>query len=54
MFAPRNATVLTVLFLCALSVSIAVILIIEMDRPFDGIIKVSDAPIRYVLSHMGQ
>jgi hypothetical protein len=54
MFAPRNATVLTALFLCALSVSIAVFLIMEMDRPFDGIIKVSDAPIRYVLSHMGQ
>ena len=54
MFAPRNATVLTVIFLCALSVSIAVFLIIEMDGPFDGIIKISDTPIRYVLSHMGQ
>jgi uncharacterized membrane protein len=54
MFAPRNATVLTALFLCALSVSIAVFLIMEMDTPFDGIIKVSDAPIRYVLSHLGQ
>jgi hypothetical protein len=54
MFAPRNATVLTALFLCALSVSIAVFLIMEMDTPFDGIIKVSDAPIRYVLSHMRQ
>jgi hypothetical protein len=54
MFAPRNATVLIVLFVCALSVSIAVFLIMEMDRPFDGVIKVSDAPIRYVLSHMGQ
>jgi hypothetical protein len=53
-FAPRNATVLTVLFVCALSVSGAVFLIVEMDQPFDGVIKVSDAPVRYALSHMDQ
>jgi hypothetical protein len=54
LFAPRNATVLIVLFVCALSVSSAIFLILEMDRPFDGIIRVSDAPIRYALSYMNQ
>jgi Protein of unknown function (DUF4239) len=54
LFAPRNATVIAVIFLCALSVSSVVFLILEMDRPFDGVIKVSDAPVRYALSHLGQ
>jgi hypothetical protein len=54
LFAPRNATVITVLFVCALSVSSAVFLILEMAKPFDGLIKVSDAPLRYALTHLGQ
>jgi hypothetical protein len=54
LFAPRNATVIAVIFLCALSVSSVVFLILEMDRPFEGVIKVSDASVRYALSHLGQ
>lgn len=54
LFAPRNATVITVIFLCALSVSSVVFLILEMDNPFEGVIKVSDAPVRYALSHLAQ
>jgi hypothetical protein len=54
MFAPRNATVLTVLFVCALSVSLAVFLILEMDAPFDGLVKVSADPLRYAYAHLNQ
>jgi hypothetical protein len=54
LFAPRNATVIAVIFLCALSVSSVVFLILEMDNPFEGMLKVSDAPVRYALSHLGQ
>jgi len=54
LFAPRNATVIAVIFLCALSVSSVIFLILEMDNPFEGVIKVSDAPARYALSHLGQ
>jgi len=54
LFAPRNATVIAVIFVCALSVSSVVFLILEMDKPFEGVIKVSDAPVRYTLSHLGQ
>jgi hypothetical protein len=54
LFAPRNATVIAVLFVCALSVSSVVFLILEMAKPFEGLIKVSDAPLRYALSHLGQ
>jgi len=54
LFAPRNATVIAVIFMCALSVASVIFLILEMDRPFEGLIKVSDAPVRYALSHLGQ
>jgi hypothetical protein len=53
-FAPRNATVVAVLFICALSIAGSIFLILEMDRPFSGVIKISSSPLRYTLSHLGQ
>jgi hypothetical protein len=54
MLGPRNSTVLAGLFVCALSVSSALLLIVEMGTAFDGLIKVSSAPLRYALAHLGQ
>ncbi len=54
LFAPRNATVTTTLFLCALSVAGAVFLILEMAQPFGGVIGISDAPLRALLVNMGR
>ena len=54
LFAPRNSTVLAVLFVCALSVSSALFLVLELDGPFDGLIKVSADPLRYAQSHINQ
>ena len=54
LFAPRNATVLAVLFACALSVGSAVFLLLELDTPFDGVLKVSAEPLRYALAHLNQ
>jgi hypothetical protein len=54
LFAPRNATVFGVLFLCALSVGGAVFLILEMDEPFDGLLRASADPMRYALAHINQ
>ena len=53
-FAPRNATVLAVLFVCAVSVSSALFLVLELDLPFAGLIKVSSDPLRYALSHINR
>ena len=53
LFAPRNATVIAVLFLCALSVAGSIFLILEMDQPFEGVIRISSAPIRYALAQFG-
>jgi hypothetical protein len=54
LFAPRNGTVLAVLFFCALSVGSAVFLVLEMDAPFDGLLKVSAEPWRYAYTHLNQ
>jgi hypothetical protein len=53
LFAPRNATVIAVLCVCALSVSGAIFLILELDRSFEGLLKVSGAPLRAALAQLG-
>mgnify|MGYP007130731402 CR=1 FL=1 len=45
LFAPRNATVYAVLLVCALSVSTAIFLILEMDQPYDGLLRISSGPL---------
>ena len=52
LFAPRNATVMVALFLCALSVGGSIFLILELNQPFAGVMKVSSAPLRYALSQL--
>lgn len=52
LLAPRNATVVTVLIVCALSVAGAIFLIMEMDQPFSGLMRISSTPLRYALSHI--
>jgi hypothetical protein len=54
LFAPRNALVVTVLFVCALSVASAVFLVLEMDGPFDGLLKVSAEPLRCALAQLNR
>jgi hypothetical protein len=53
LFARLNATVLVALLMGAMSVAGAIFLILEMNRPYNGIMRVSDAPIRTALSVMG-
>src|SRR5262245_23108931 len=45
LFAPRNATVLVVLIVAALSVSGSIFLILEMNQPFAGLLKISSGPL---------
>ncbi len=54
LLAPRNATVVASLFVCAVSVSAAVLLIMEMSTPFVGVMKVSSAPLRDALANLGR
>jgi len=54
LYAPRNATVITTLFVAGLSVSGAIFLILELYNPFGGMIEISSAPLRAALAHLGQ
>jgi hypothetical protein len=54
LFAPRNATVITALFISAFSVSGAFLLILDLYTPFGGLIQVSSAALRFALQHLGQ
>jgi hypothetical protein len=54
LFAPRNPTTIAALFVCALSVSGAIFLILEMYSPFQGLMQISSAPLRNALGHLGQ
>jgi hypothetical protein len=54
LFAPSNATVIAALFVCALSVSSAIFLILELDQPFSGLIQISSAPMRETLAQLGR
>lgn len=53
LFAPPNATVIVTLFVCALSVAGAILLVLDLDRPFAGLMQVSSAPLRDALMHLG-
>ncbi|HQR54866.1 MAG TPA: DUF4239 domain-containing protein [Burkholderiaceae bacterium] len=50
LFAPRNRVVIAALFVSAMSVSCAILLVLELGSPFDGIVKVSGEPMRHALS----
>jgi len=54
LFAPRNATVLVTLLVCALSLSGSIFIILELNSPFGGAISISSAPLRDALTRLGQ
>jgi hypothetical protein len=50
--APRNVLVTITFILCAASIGGALFLIVQMDRPFEGLIKVSPIPLQDALAHI--
>jgi len=54
LFAPRNTTVIVALFVCSLSTAAAILLILEMNSPFTGMMKLSSAPLRDALANLGE
>ena len=54
LLAPRNLTAKSALFVCALSMSGAIFLIMELNHPLEGYIKVSSAPLHKALSLIGK
>ena len=54
LFAPRNATTITVLCLCSMAVSGGITMILELDSPFSGLVRVSAEPVRQALGQIMQ
>ncbi|MCC3246460.1 DUF4239 domain-containing protein [Methylocystis sp. WRRC1] len=50
--APRNASVVTALFVAAASVTGAIYLILELDMPFMGLIQLSTEPLELALDQL--
>lgn len=53
LLAPPNATAMVASVISAISVAAAFFLILEMDRPFSGIIRISKEPIVHALGRTG-
>ena len=54
LLSPGNAMVTAVMFLCALSVTGGIVLTLDMNRPFEGFVKVSSAPLENALKALGR
>ncbi|MBK5125799.1 hypothetical protein IQ288_38940 [Burkholderia sp. R-69980] len=54
LYAPRNGTTIAVLLVCALSTSGAIFLILELNSPLNGVVRVSLTPLREALSVLGK
>jgi hypothetical protein len=52
--APRNTTVIVTLFVCSLSVACAMYLLVQLDQPYSGYIKVSSVPLRAAIDQLGR
>jgi hypothetical protein len=53
LFAPRNGMVIAAFIVSACSMAAAIFLVLEMNSPLDGLMKVSSAPLRKALEFMG-
>jgi len=54
LFAPSNLTVVTILFVSMVWVSSAFFLLIELNRPFEGLIHIPREPMRDTLRQLGK
>jgi hypothetical protein len=54
LFAPRNASVVVALIVAGLSMAGSIYLVLELDQPYDGLIKISSYPLRMALDQLGK
>lgn len=54
LFAPSNSTAMIALLACTLAVATALFLILELNHPFQGIIRISSAPFHGALEQLGR
>lgn len=54
LLAPSNRIVVAVLAACAMSVGTALFIVLEMDAPFDGVLKVASEPLREAIERINR
>jgi hypothetical protein len=54
LFSPPHVTAVIVLLVGACAVSAAIFLVLELNHPLDGLVKVSSRPLVTALQHLGQ
>jgi hypothetical protein len=54
LFSPANATMLTSFVVCAVSAAAAIYLILQMDQPYSGLLRISADPLRTALDLLGK
>lgn len=54
LFARPNPIIVSALFVCALSAASAIFLILELGRPFSGVMEISSAPLSNALVPLGR
>jgi hypothetical protein len=54
LFAPRHALMMSALFTFATCATLAIFLVLELDSPFEGWVRVSDAQMRMALVQLGR
>ncbi len=52
LIAPHNATATFALMVSAVAAATAIFLVLELDRPFSGLLRISNEPMLKVLSHL--
>ena len=54
LFAPRNASVMAALFVAALALAGPIFLMLEMDQPYGGLVKIPSTSLRVALDQLGR
>ena len=54
LYGPPNVIVIATLFICAIAVSGALFLVLDLDSPFEGLLQISSAPLRNALAQLGR
>ena len=54
LFAPRNGSVVAALMVAAFGLAGAIFMIIEVDQPYDGLVRISSTSLRVALEQLGR
>ena len=54
LFAPRNASVVAALLVAALAIACPIFMMLEMDQPYGGLVKIPSTSLRVALDQLGR